>query len=533
MKMNKMGMLSLVVWANLFASSISVTSDVTTNTTWNADTVFLNKADFTVQSGARLTILPGTAVKFKPNLRFITVRGTISAIGAENDSIRFSKEDTRISWQGIRLLNRVQSTAAYESSYFKFCVLEGTQIITTDSMYMKRGAAVYCGAGNYVEISNSAVLKNGGYHGGAVYVDSGAAVLISKCFFGNNTTNFFGGGAILANDNGEKKLLIQNCRFDRNYARTGGAVRIGKGTKAEINNCIFYRDSTYSINPDIGDLRGGAMAIFGPADVTLRNCIIFHCRSYGKGGGIYSVDASPKLINCTVASNTSVYGGGIYFARDSAASSPLLINTIEGGNGTFLLLPRDSAGCGIFLDSSVTPIFRYCQLYDTVHDFKIRPYAENFINTKYYKTNFVSDMPGELFTIDTVVAGYQLYSKFSKHDPAIDGGTPDTTGLGLPEFDILGQKRIDGSAVDIGAIEFHGELIVRHFPAITKQSPEDGALYEVVIYSLNGQKQGCFTSNVLPHTIGEFLNTKFPRGIYLVAVNRPGSQSMLEKVLVK
>jgi hypothetical protein len=38
--------------------------------------------------------------------------------------------------------------------------------------------------------------------------------------------------------------------------------------------------------------------------------------------------------------------------------------------------------------------------------------------------------------------------------PCIDAGTPDTTGLGLPDLDLLGNPRIMNVNVDIGAYEY-------------------------------------------------------------------------------
>lgn len=69
-----------------------------------------------------------------------------------------------------------------------------------------------------------------------------------------------------------------------------------------------------------------------------------------------------------------MYGGEIYFARDSVASAPLIINTTDYANGRISKLLCDSAGCGFFLDRSVTPVFRYCHIYDTIHDYTIKPY---------------------------------------------------------------------------------------------------------------------------------------------------------------
>jgi hypothetical protein len=537
MNVYKSALLSLAVWANLFASPISVTTDVTTNTTWDADTVFIDKEYFEVKDGARLTIAAGTHVIFNKAISMITVRGTVTAIGTPADSIFISRMNPNDIWIGIRFVSRNRPINNRDSSFITYCNLRNAYYFVTDTLYQREGGILYCGSGNAVSLMHCSVTNVQGDIGGAVYCDSGSSVIIDRCYFGNNRTQMnglvSGGGAIMTSGKGGAQLLLKDCRFERNCSRNGGALRIGRGTKAEVNNCIFYRDSTYSINPSARQLSGGAVAIFGPADVTLRNCMIFYCSSYSKGGGIYSSDAQVKLINCTIANNTSMYGGGIYFARDSAASSPLLVNTIDGGNGTSSNLPRDSAGCGIFLDSSVSPVFRYCQLYDTVHDFKIRPYTANLFNSRYFETEFVNWIGGFRIS-DTVVEGYQLYSRFNKNDPAIDGGTPDTTGFGLPEFDVLGQKRIYGSAVDIGAIEYLDQYIpVKKFHSNGKNSFSFGDSYSAIVYSLDGRQLGKFAGNGIPRTISKIMGSRVPQGIYLAVLKYPGRQPRLEKVLVK
>ena len=62
MNSTRIGLAGLLLCANLFATSRVITKDITTNTTW-ADTVFLNKTDFTVMGGVRLKLTPGTVVK--------------------------------------------------------------------------------------------------------------------------------------------------------------------------------------------------------------------------------------------------------------------------------------------------------------------------------------------------------------------------------------------------------------------------------------------------------------------------------------
>ncbi len=526
MKVGRAVLMALLFSVNLLASSQIVTSDITSNTLWNADTVYIDKSGFSVQSGVRLTIAPGTVVRFRGGLRFITVKGTITAIGTVSDSISFAHENSQIVWQGIRLLKR-NRTAGKDSSFFSYCKLAGAQCINTDSAYMVRGGALYCGPGNYVGLSRSNLQSNVGSHGGAIYADSGSDVRIEDCYFKSNTAEFFGGGAIMTNSGGPINLAVNSCRFDYNYARNGGAIRVGKGTSAEINSCIFYRDSTLSINPALHDLQGGALAVFGPSDVVVKNSIFLFCRSYDKGGAIYSSDAALKLINCTVAQSTALYGGGIYFAHTSEPSFPQLVNTIVSHNGVLwgIDLPRDSAGVAIYLDSAVSPSFRNCAISDTVYDHTIKPFNGNFENSAYRVTSWAWEMRIDLS--DTLVEGYNL----DEYDKSIDAGTPDVSGFGLSEYDLAGKTRISGSAIDIGAFEYNGPVSISGYNPQIKESQLFGCS-ELVVYSLDGKRITMFKGTQIPESVRD-LRKKLPRGVYLLTASRSGKKLGSRKFFVK
>lgn len=535
MKISKAGLFSAIILSNLYASSLVITSDVTVNTTWDTDSVIIDKEFFEVKRNARLTIAPGVNIVFKKDISFITVYGTISAIGKESDSIYITRMNPKNEWQGIRLVPRDNAINGLDSSYIEYCDLQNAMSSGSVKPYEQEGGILHCGKGNFLALKHCNISKVMGEFGGAIYVDSSASIQIENCTFSSNKATFYGGGAITTSPQGPSLLTIVNCRFQYNHARTGGAIRIGKRSKAEINNCIFYQDTTRSVNPVLGDLNGGAIAVFGPADVTLRNCLIYHCRSYGKGGGIYSSDASIKLINCTIARNASVYGGGIYFARDSVASSPLLINTIEGGNGRIpgVKLPRDSAGYGMFLDSSVTPIFRYCHLSDTVCDYTIKPYQGEFIHSRFYETDFMFRALASKYP-PTAVESYQLSSNFAGNDPGIDGGTPDTTGLGLPAVDVLGQKRIHGTAVDIGAIEYNDSLLkVKSIIRMLQPQRFNMQCLHGSVYSLGGRLIGEFTGDFTLPAFRRSAGPGISRGLYIVRKNLTGGELRIERVLVR
>jgi hypothetical protein len=74
---------------------------------------------------------------------------------------------------------------------------KGTQCVETDSSFMTRDSVIYCGPGNYLELSNSLIAENKGYHGGAVYADSGSFLHINNCFFKGNNVSYFGGVAVM------------------------------------------------------------------------------------------------------------------------------------------------------------------------------------------------------------------------------------------------------------------------------------------------------------------------------------------------
>jgi hypothetical protein len=72
----------------------------------------------------------------------------------------------------------------------------------------------------------------------------------------------------------------------------------------------------------------------------------------------------------------------------------------------------------------------------------------------YLPTNISSE---PVFVGDNTGYLYKYY--LSDISPCINAGTPDTTGLALPELDILGNPRLFGGRIDMGAYEWNGTSI--------------------------------------------------------------------------
>lgn len=150
----------------------------------------------------------------------------------------------------------------------------------------------------------------GRYHGTGILVKSGAVVTIENCTFeklsvdinrwkDSENTGF--AGIIEVEDGG--KVIIKNCIITNSRLLSngswGGAVCIQEGGKAEI--------SYTTIEGIVGGHCGGALTVLG--ECTMKNCTISSNKS-GDGAGIYlyndersTFKASLLAENCTIKSN--------------------------------------------------------------------------------------------------------------------------------------------------------------------------------------------------------------------------------------
>jgi hypothetical protein len=79
---------------------------------------------------------------------------------------------------------------------------------------------------------------------------------------------------------------------------------------------------------------------------------------------------------------------------------------------------------------------------------------------------FVNPTDGVGLAYDASLADWSLQD----NSPCINTGTPDTTGLFLPEFDLAGNPRIYGNRIDMGAYENqHVWVKINDSPAFSDQ----------------------------------------------------------------
>ncbi|MBN2172969.1 MAG: right-handed parallel beta-helix repeat-containing protein [Bacteroidales bacterium] len=380
--------------------------------------------------------------------------------------------------------------------------------ITVSNISVRGGYHNSDGGGIYMvnsspELMNIAIKNNisGGY-GGGFYCKNSSPILIGITISANQAD--FGGGFCCSSDSKPQMqnssimdneainsgggiynrinstLLLLNTIVSENFAGThGGGIYCG-------NNSDMYADSLWVTNNQAAKQGGG---IFNStSDLYLDNAVVASNISQIKGGGIYSSSSYTKLHNVIINNNFSMKGGGIYNAfKNHAYKNVLIINNtaIDQGGGIY----TNGATYDIY-NSTITGNYAeiaggiYCQNTDielincilwnegTDEVYFREIYGASIATVSWSdvqggEDGISTNDNGTLNWLEGNIESYPLFMGFGEHpyqldvgSPCIDAGTPDTTGLNLPLWDLIGNYRIwdgdgDGIAfVDMGTYEF-------------------------------------------------------------------------------
>jgi hypothetical protein len=201
--------------------------------------------DIQVARGKTLTIEPGVTVKFAGHFGLtVGYRGTLRAMGTEQDRIVFTASDKHEGWFGIRFINSVADDT------LQYCTLE----------YSKKPRT---GAGGVPNLFGGAVLCYGSWE------DEPWFPLVCS-------------------------PRIESCRLAYNHAYVGGAIACLDGPEPIITkNTIVDNTSDYD---------GAGIALYDALG-TITNNVIARNSAGTDGGGIVNVVSSPSIANNTIVSN--------------------------------------------------------------------------------------------------------------------------------------------------------------------------------------------------------------------------------------
>ncbi len=229
-----------------------------------------------------LIIESGVTIFFQGNIG-LEVKGTIKAIGTQNDSI-FIGTLKKSGWNGITIFdNQVEN-----KSVFQYCNFFNAN--THNPKYKTEKSALTINNSKSVEIKN--------------------------CSFYSNRANYGGAISIFASN-----VIIENCRFEHNYAAyLGGAIVLSAKSFVKIYNSVFEKNNS--------DYYGGAIFVDKNSYLTLSGCLIDK-NGASNGGAINIKNATVTIINNTISANNANFGGAICTADKSELT---VINSIVWGN---------------------------------------------------------------------------------------------------------------------------------------------------------------------------------------------------------
>lgn len=326
-------------------------------------TIYVNK-DATVKADEM-----GGAYRSNNKFRITSGSNVPSVLRREGEwGILAIQEDCELTIDNITLDGSKTSQCLFISNNGKVTIGEGAVIQNFVDTANEDGPAILLRDESTLNIKEGATIRDNSSNtqGGAIQAYNGTTVNISGGTFSNNESNKSDGGFLAAYG----ELNITGGKFENNKAKkSGGAIIIGSRATAKIENATFEKNqartggAVYSANDltiknssftnnqamwggavfaskkltlDKVDFKnnttssaGGALYLQGGAEITDSN---FEENQAPNGGAIYSNKAEVFTIkNSNISKNKATLGGGIY-----ALGGNLKVEntTIESNNAT-------------------------------------------------------------------------------------------------------------------------------------------------------------------------------------------------------
>ncbi|MEY3398762.1 MAG: hypothetical protein RL220_1356, partial [Bacteroidota bacterium] len=287
----------------------------------------------------------------------------------------------------------------------------------------------------YVQIINNTFLNNGSAAQGGCIYGVNSKILVSGCEFAGNTSTIQG-AAIYVYD--ECDLIVEDCVFRNNDGNNGSnIVHVNDHSDIQMNRCVFRNNES----------GGGAFGITSTSTGNITNCIFANNTGINTAGAVFmSQHSHPVFSNCVFAHNDGPYAGAmhLYWNADPVFNNCIFWNNTTAGE-VLNIKVQD------YIWHYCNPSFYNCVVQNGISSFSMGTSSVNvYENCLESDPSFVNPSSGTGLTYSTIAEDWNVNLLTS---PCIDGGTGTISGLGLGEFDLAGEARLQGESLDIGAYE--------------------------------------------------------------------------------
>jgi len=197
--------------------------------------------------------------------------------------------------------------------------------------YAESGGAIYCGMLTAPTIKDCIFIHNHAEgKGGALSLNMGADSRLENCRFESNTAKL--GGAAAVNDVFSLDLVFSHCEFINSSSDNGGGAVFIYFAYPTFEACTFESNST----------GGNGGAILGSiASFWASDCRFIANSASGSGGCASVFESYIRVSNSLIAGNTASEGGAIHWHHPSCAKNgaesaepiaPYLLNCTLVGN---------------------------------------------------------------------------------------------------------------------------------------------------------------------------------------------------------
>jgi predicted outer membrane repeat protein len=441
-------------------------------------------------------------------------------------------------------------------------LLSATAIINYSTNYTPYGPAAGAGGAMYLEnvtptishcsfINDTARIQNN-IGGGAIFIATSKPPQNKNCpkisycnFISNSAGSAYAGNCMGGAINSNSYIFISNCNFISNSARDGGAV---KGA-FNITNCNFMTNTANA--GDAANPSGIGGAITCSLTKYVSNCIFTGNTSNCYGGAIYDANyGGSKFINCCfIANSAKQYGGAIammYVGGDTITNCSFTQDTALYGGAIARGASADVVtNCILWKDIATGGNGNGNECYEIV------PLYSDFSIGGIFDGNVLDSTDATLFhdiSIDPLFVNSADNLQLQPVSPCVNAGDPKTNDTGYPiqagPFDLLGNPRIYGGIIDMGAYEYNPSAN-KNSVSVVKESNNDNYIISPNPTSgsfiISGMEENAtiIISNMAGLTVletqsnpGSKINIDtLPNGIYIITIKT--NNGTLQKKIIK